>query len=286
MPRKAKDETPQDVEEEPQVVEEQPEQPTGEAVTEQEENIVIEPPTPISVKLDDKHRKALRLLLDVMEEIGIEDATFHYADGAIGVREMDASHVAMVDATVYVGNYTIDGVGVKRNFTTNVQHLNKALSLDSPTLDVQLDRITISGRLADREAVAKLPLLQPLIEEVPTPKLTFDVDATLDFSEVYKAFAVLPDAPDTVSFDSNGNGLIVKGGSDQNTIQMNGYKATGVGRAMYPWAYVKALGKREWKIEYRTDMPLKATRTETGVSEEERLIADLAVWVAPRIESS
>jgi len=84
--------------------------------------------TPINFTLDDAHRKATRLLLSLMSDVGIEEATFHYDSGKMGIRQMTPDHVAMIIATIDVNN-GLDEINVSRNFTVGIDAFERALKL-------------------------------------------------------------------------------------------------------------------------------------------------------------
>lgn len=282
MPRKPKKETP-----DPQS-EDQPEEavepPTPEVV---EEKAKEEPPTPITISLTDERRSALRHVLDLMKALSIEDVTFQY-DGNLNVKVMDASRVAMVVASVDLGQGLTEDV--KRNFTLNQEAFAKALKLKEVSVEVGIAETIVKGKIGYswKNAEVTIPLLEPLIEELPSPKIELTAETTLDFGTLRKALNVMADQPSYLTFDSDGKEITITGKAEFSSIVINGFESKGEAKTSYSWEYLKALGNKTWKIEYAKDMPLKASRVETdsyykGTDRIETVVANFTVWIAPSI---
>jgi len=252
-----------------------------EEAQEQTQTAQEEPKPEITIALDEEKRKALNHILDVMTEIGVSEATFRY-DGGLSVKQMDDSRVAMVVASIALGQQEL-GEPVKRSFTVNLKALRQALKLHEPIIYVRDADMVVKGGVGytGKEAEVSLPLLETLDEDIPEPNLNFDIEATIDFDDIRKAFNILVKKPEAVAFEANGGELTVKAVNDEmQRISLNGFKSSGEGKAIYGWSYLKAL-KKTWSIQFSKDSPLKASRKETSG---EQKIADITVYIAPRIE--
>jgi len=235
--------------------------------------------------LDEEKRKALNHILDVMTEIGVSEATFRYDDGLF-VKQMDDSRVSMVVASIALGQQEL-GEPVKRSFTVNLKALRQALKLNEPIIYVRQSDMVVKGGVGytGKDAEVSLALLETLDEDIPEPNLNLDIEAKIDFDDIRKAFNILVKKPEAVALEANGGELTVKAVNDEmQRISLNGFKSNGEGKAIYGWSYLKAL-KKTWKIQYSKGSPLRATRKETaGSGEQKTPIADITVYIAPRIE--
>ena len=256
-----------------------------EGIIEPQIEVQEEPKPEITIALDEEKRKALNHILDVMTEIGVSEATFRY-DGGLSVKQLDESRVSMVVASIALGQQEL-GEPVKRSFTVNLKALRQALKLHEPIIYVRDADMVVKGGVAytGKEAEVSLPLLEALDEDIPEPNLNLDTEATIDFDDLRKAFNILVEKPEAVSFEAKDGELTVKAVNDKmQRINLNGFKSNGEAKACYGWSYLKAL-KKSWRIQYSQDAPLKAQRKETaGSGENKTNIADITVYIAPRLE--
>ena len=277
--------------ENPTPEEEQVEEPTEEVVEEPQVEEQKKPETPISFSLDDERRSALRNILNVMKEMDFAEVTLHY-NGNINIREMNPSRVAMIIGTVDLGaglEATAENI---RDLTVDIDTLLSALKVAKPSIDVNDAEAIFYGSVGSSSKKAKvtIPLLENPEEPIPEPKLTGDIETEIDLSEIQKALNILVEEPSYITLISEVDHLRVKATNDKaQKIELNGFTSKGEGKASFSYGYIKALGKRTWKIEYKTDMPMKATKILTQTSYGQGGIVktpcgSITVWIAPRIE--
>jgi len=79
--------------------------------------------------------------------------------------------------------------------------------------------------------------------------------------------------------------LTISGANDeQQVLSIEGNSAQGKGKALYAWSYLEAL-KGEWKIAFKTDLPMNLHRKElAGTGDDKYEAASISIWLAPRIE--
>jgi len=229
---------------------------------------------------------AVKHLLDLVANIGCKEITCHYGSG-LTVREIDPSRVAMVVASIALGQQELDGEQVKRSFTVNVESLRNALKLREPVMTVGQTDILVRGKIGytEKEADVSIPLLETEDMDIPEPAIShFDVESSIDFDDIHKALKVLSESVEWLRFDAEDGKLTIRGVGNLQKINIEGFKAEGEGKASYSYSYLEAL-KDTWKVQYSKDIPMKATRQETdGYGDDKRVVANIAFWIAPRIE--
>jgi len=251
----------------------------------EEEAEPVQPLPEVELELDDYCRKAINRILDLMDALGIDEATFKY-DGSLSVREMDPSKVCLFEASINLGQRELAEAGKERAFTVKIGDLRKALKLRDPILNVRQVDVVIRGDIgySSKQAEVSIPLFETVEEEVPEPKISFSVESEVDFDTVRKAFNTIAWKPEHLKLSAEGGRLTVKASNEVERIIVEGFDAEGEGRAVYSWDYLQAL-KGAWKVSYATDLPMKATKQETaGYGDAKRTISNMTLFLAPRIE--
>ncbi len=112
-----------------------------------------------------------------------EELTLKVDDTGIKVTGMDSSHVAMIDSKVKPGLFEAftpsEGDGL---ITINLSEFSKFLDrVEKETVRIDYDaeqaRVNIIARTGGRSRRFSLPILEPLEEEVPEPKIVFKSEA-------------------------------------------------------------------------------------------------------------
>lgn len=248
---------------------------------------------PFSIQLGTRHAKVLKKIVCIAESLKIEDMTFTFDGRSLSIRHMDVSRIALLKATINLRETALDDFTEEEDksvFAVVLSQLKRALNLEEPHLRLD-EKLYVTGKIKLKEAHLSLPLVAELEspEEVPEPKINFDVTATLNMKEIIESVEKLVQAPDYLRFVSNKTGIKVEFDKEEQAGGLDSYPSTGDGEATYSIDYLKALGSGDWKIKFSTDMPMKATRTVTenvyeGThSARKQEIATIEVYFAPRI---
>lgn len=274
--------------EEPQVVE-----PTSPEEPVQEPQTVQLLTKPFEVRLESKHVKALKKIVRIAEALKIEDITFTFDGKSLSVRHMDVSRIALLKASITLRETVLDDFVDEDEtsvFAVVLSQLKRALNIEEPIFRLD-DKLYIEGKLDLKDADISLPLVDDYDspEDIPEPRVKFDVTTTVNVKKIIADVEKLIENPAYLRFVSDKT-LSVEFDTELQTGKLGVYPSAGEGKATYSVEILKALGSGDWKLHFSTDMPMKATCdiAETvyeGTSSRKQEIASIAVWGAPRIES-
>jgi len=160
-----------------------------------------------------------RLLKDMANAISIlvDEATFQITPEALRLRAMDPSRVAMVDfewpKTIFDEYVCTEPSKMCLNISELLKLLKRAgkeeyveLALDEKTGRLQL---RITGKYT---RTFTMPLLEASEEEVPTPKITFNVRAKATTEGLRRALEDAELVSDHVRIEADGEKLVFSGG--------------------------------------------------------------------------
>jgi len=244
-----------------------------------------------------------------------EEITLTLDENSVQVIGMDPSHVAMIDARI-AGNvfksYNVKPIeGDKEVYSLNVGEYLKFLDrLDSKqkvTLasDVERAKLTLKGDLKGRTRRFDLPLLEPLDEEVPSPKIKFHGTVKMPLSALYEATKDASLVSEHVVFKATEDSLTVTGSGDngdafsewsKDSEEILSYKVDEDTLGTYTLSYImdilnamKSLADVA-TISTSTDMPIKIEAHGPKVENEDPLVVkdpqnlwDLVYYLAPCI---
>ena len=240
-----------------------------------------------------------KLLKDIIVAIAtlIDEGTFEITSEAINLREMDPSRVAMVDfqwsKSLFDEYNCSQPTKICINITEMLKLLKRAGKGDSVelTLDEEKRRLNIKLR-GKYVRTFSMPILEAAVEEVPTPKITFNVKAKITTDGIKEAIEDAALVSDHVSIEANEEELIMRAEGDimGATIEMR--KGEGAlldlevkepSKATFSLSYLSDIIKAASAtseistIEFSTDMPIKI---DFPIRE-----GKLTYFLAPRIEA-
>jgi len=241
-----------------------------------------------------------KLLKDMITAISIlvDEATFHIEPERIKLRAMDPSRVAMVDfewpKTIFEEYTCTDQSKMCINITEMLKLLKRAgkdevveLSLDEKTGRLQLK---ITGKYT---RTFTMPTLEASEEEVPTPKLTFNVKAKTTTSGLSRAIEDAQLVSDHVRIEADSEKLVLNAAGDLMGATITLQKGSDAllelevnepSKATFSLSYLSEIIKTASAtsdiatLEFSTDMPVK-------IDFQQAKEGKLTFYLAPRIET-
>ena len=241
-----------------------------------------------------------KLLRDMISAIAIlvDEATFRIEPDGIKLRAMDPSRVAMVDfewpKTVFDEFTCMQPTKMCINVGELLKLLKRAgknesveLSLDQQTGKL---KITILGKYT---RIFQMPTLEAAEEEVPTPKLTFNVKAKVTTDGIRDAITDAELVSDHVKFEADPEKLVMQASGDLMgaTIELKkgsdallDLEVTEPSKATFSLSYLSEIIKTGGAssdiatLEFSTDMPIK-------IDFQQSQEGKLTFYLAPRIET-
>jgi len=228
----------------------------------------------------------------------IEEADFNTTEDGLKLRSMDPSHVAMVDfewSKEAFEEYVCDKpTNIRVNITTMLKLLRRSKSEES--LEISYDEESKKVELTLRGKILKkftMPTLESVEEEVPTPKLSFNVRVKLMSETLKEIVEDSETVSDNISFKAKEDKLLVKASSELSNVGMELSKTDGAlleldikedSDATFNLNYFGEMVKAGSAtseiatIEFSTNMPI---RLEFEMSQQGKLM----YYLAPRIEA-
>jgi len=240
-----------------------------------------------------------KLLKDMMTAIStlIDEATFDINPDGIKLRAMDPSRVAMIDfewpKTIFDEYNCNEPMKMCINISEMLKLLRRTekdesveLSLDENTGRLQ---ITITGRYVRS---FNMPTLEAVEEEVPTPKVAFNVEAKVTTDGLAKAIEDANLVSDHVRIEIDKEKMVMRATGDLMgaTIEMKkgsdavlDLEAKEASKATFSLSYLSEIVKAATAtsdvatIEFSTDMPIRLDFQQPKEGK-------LTFYLAPRIE--
>ena len=241
-----------------------------------------------------------KLLRDMITAISIlvDEATFKIDPEGLKLRAMDPSRVAMVDfewpKTVFDEYTATEPTKMCINISEMLKLLKRAgkdevveLSLDEKTGKLQ---IKITGKYARNFT---MPTLEASEEEVPTPKITFNVKAKATTQGLSQAIEDAQLVSDHVRIEADSEKLVLNAAGDLMgatiTLQKGSdalleLEAKEPSKATFSLSYLSEIIKEASAtsdiatLEFSTDMPIKLDFQQAKEGK-------LTFYLAPRIET-
>jgi len=240
-----------------------------------------------------------KLLRDMVTAIStlVDEATFNLAPEGIKLRAMDPSRVAMIDfewpKTVF-DEYTCD---TPAKMCINVGEMLKLLRRTGKdeTIELALDEKTnrlnvgIKGKY---ERTFNMPTLEAAEEEVPTPKITFNVRAKITTEGLHQAIEDVLLVSDHVKVEVDSEKLTMRAAGDLMgaTIELKkgsdallDLEAKEPSKATFSLSYLSEIIKTAAgasdiaTLEFSSDMPVR-------IDFQQPKEGKLTFYLAPRIE--
>jgi proliferating cell nuclear antigen len=241
-----------------------------------------------------------KLLRDMATAISIlvDEATFKIEPDGLKLRAMDPSRVAMIDfewpKTLFEQYEATDPSRMCINISELLKLLKRAqkdesveLSLDDKTGRLQ---VIILGKYA---RTFTMPTLEASEEEVPTPKITFNVKAKITTAGLSQAIEDAQLVSDHVKIEADSEKLTLNASGDLMgatiTLQKNNdalleLEAKEPSKATFSLSYLSEIIKAAAAtsdiatLEFSTDMPVRIDFQQTKEGK-------LTFFLAPRIET-
>ncbi|MEM1588821.1 MAG: proliferating cell nuclear antigen (pcna) [Candidatus Bathyarchaeia archaeon] len=242
-----------------------------------------------------------KLLRDMANAISIlvDEATFQITPDTLKLRAMDPSRVAMVDfewpKTVFEEYVCAEPTKMCVNISELLKLLKRAgkeefveLALDKTTGRLQ---VKITGKYT---RTFTMPLLETAEEEVPTPKITFNVRAKATTEGLRHAIEDAELVSDHVRIEADNEKLVFQATGDLMgaTIELKkgsdallDLEAKEPSKATFSLSYLSEIIKAASAtsdiatLEFSTDMPIKLDFHQPGEGK-------LVFYLAPRIETA
>ena len=240
-----------------------------------------------------------KLLRDMITAIStlVDEATFNISPEGIKLRAMDPSRVAMIDfewpKTIF-DEYTCD---TPTKMCINISEILKLLRRTGKdesvelTLDEKTNRLNI-GIKGKYDRTFNMPTLEATEEEVPTPKITFNVRAKVTTDGLHQAVEDVLLVSDHVKIEVDTEKLTMRAAGDLMgaTIELKkgsdallDLEAKEPSKATFSLSYLSEIIKTASSasdiatLEFSSDMPV---RIDFQQPKEGKLI----FYLAPRIE--
>ena len=254
--------------------------------------------------------KILKDHLTVIANI-VDEATFKLTAEGISLRAMDPSRVAMIDwglSRNAFTEYQCDATETPEKLCVNLTELLKLIKrtgkykVGKEEQDelVELSKDASTGKLlvaitGKYTRNFTLPTLEPSEEDVPTPKITFNVRAKLVTSQLSTVIEDAQMVSDHVKIEASAEDLVFKAQGDLLGATITVKKDSGVlldlenkqppQKATFSLSYLSEIIKTSQAtgelatLEYSTDMPLKLDFLQNTENQQ------LTFFLAPRIET-
>jgi proliferating cell nuclear antigen len=227
----------------------------------------------------------------------VDEATFNITPDGIKLRAMDPSRVAMIDfewpKTIF-DEYTNDQPTKMCVNITEILKLLKRTSKDEAielALDEKTNRLNV-GIKGKYERTFNMPTLEATEEEVPTPKITFNIKAKVTTDGLHQAIEDVLLVSDHVKIEVDPEKLTMKAAGDLMgaTIELKKgndalleIEAKEPSKATYSLSYLSEIIKTAAAsseiatIEFSNDMPIR-------IDFQQPKEGKLTFYLAPRIE--
>jgi len=240
-----------------------------------------------------------KFLKDMMSAISIliDEATFDVTSDGIKLRAMDPSRVAMVDfewPKTMFDEYVCDE---RMKMCVNISEMLKLLRRTGKDESVELSldektgrlKITIKGKYT---RTFNMPTLEAIEEEVPTPKVTFNIRAKTTTEGLREAIEDASLVSDHVRIEADNEKMVMHATGDLMgvTIELKkgsdallDIEAKEASKATFSLSYLSEIVKAAvatsdiTTLEFSTDMPIKLDFKQPKEGK-------LTFYLAPRIE--
>jgi proliferating cell nuclear antigen len=240
-----------------------------------------------------------KFLKDMMGAISIlvDEATFDLTPEAIKLRAMDPSRVAMVDFEWPKTIFDEYSCSEPMKMCINISELLKLLRRTGKDESVELSLDDKTGKLkiairGNYSRTFHMPTLEAMDEEVPTPKVTFNVSAKTTTQGLREAIEDASLVSDHVRIEANNETLVMDAAGDimgakiefktgdDVLLEMNAKEPS---KATFSLSYLSEIVKASAPTseivvtEFSTDMPIK-------LDFKQEREGKLKFFLAPRIE--
>jgi proliferating cell nuclear antigen len=219
----------------------------------------------------------LRNLIKAISVV-VEEGSFRIDEGQMRLLAMDPSHVAMVDFELpreFFDRYSAEG---EARLSMNMRELLKFLDRveRGEQLKIRLDeeqsRVILECRRGGHIRTFTLPLIEPMEEEVPSPKIFFKSSARLLTQSLRRAIRDASLVSEHVRIEMTSKELRIQASGEAGSVSsvwemgaddLLELKAQEDSRATFTISYLQdminaaAMSSEVTSIELSTDMPIK-----------------------------
>jgi proliferating cell nuclear antigen len=240
-----------------------------------------------------------KFLKDMMGAISIlvDEATFDLTTEGIKLRAMDPSRVAMVDFEWPKSVFDEYSCSETTKMCINISEMLKLLRRTGKDESVVLSLDEKTGKLkiairGNYSRTFNMPTLEAMDEEVPTPKVTFNVNAKTTTQGLKEAIEDASLVSDHVRIEADNEKMIMDATGDIMGAKIEfkvgddvllGIKSKEPSKATFSLSYLSEIVKASVPtseivvIEFSTDMPIK-------LDFQQEKEGTLKFYLAPRIE--
>ncbi|MEM2321145.1 MAG: proliferating cell nuclear antigen (pcna) [Candidatus Bathyarchaeia archaeon] len=240
--------------------------------------------------------KSFKSVMDAISAV-VDEATFIVGPDGIRLRAMDPSRVAMVDWEMQRTSFDEYEADEESKVCINLSEFKKVLKRASKddVIELSLEKgsnqlgVKIRGRYTRSFT---LPILEISEEEVPEPRLTFNVKATLTANDFYDTLKDAELVSDNVRIEADEKGLVMNAKGDVAGTRIEMEKGSDAllsievkepSEATFSLSYLTDIVKAASDtsdivtLEFSTDMPLR-------LDFRQRYDGKLVYLLAPRVE--
>ena len=240
-----------------------------------------------------------KFLKDMMGAISIlvDEATFDLTPEGIKLRAMDPSRVAMVDFEWPKSVFDEYSCGETIKMCVNISEMLKLLRRTGKdeSVELTLDEKTGKLKIAIRGSYSRtfnMPTLEAMDEDVPTPKVSFNVSAKTTTQGLREAIEDASLVSDHVRIEADNEKMVMSATGDIMGAKIEfktgddvllEMKAKEASKATFSLSYLSEIVKASVPtseivvIEFSTDMPIK-------LDFQQEKEGTLKFFLAPRIE--
>lgn len=245
------------------------------------------------VKILTQDPKTWRSIVEALSTL-VDEAVFTFSGEGVKLRAMDPSRIAMVDFTLaksYFEDYACDTetqVGINLNELGKI--MKRAATGDKLEIEAAEGRLRVTFKGRARRAFS-IPLLDLGYEELPTPSISFNVEAKMLADAVKEALKDAELVSDYVKVEASTDALSFHASSDRGESSATFTKEEGAlldlnvkepSKALYSLSYLSDMMKAAAASEivtlcFSTDMPLSLAFEIPGGGK-------ITYYLAPRLE--
>ncbi len=227
----------------------------------------------------------------------VDEASFNITPEGISLREMDPSHVAMVEfewPKASFDEYVCDNpMRVCINISEMLKLLRRVRGGNTLELTVNEGKSRLNMRLSDSYIKNfSVPILEPISEEVPTPNVAFDVKARVTTSFLKDAIDDASTVSDSIKLEMTKEKMIMSADGSLGSVSIEiekesesalGFEVKKEAKATFSLSYLSDIirsaspSSKVVTLEFSTDMPIK-------LNFELPSKGKLQYYLAPRIE--
>jgi len=241
----------------------------------------------------------VKLFRDVITAVStlIDEGTFNVSPGGIKLRSMDPSRVVMVDFVMQKTAFDEYVSDQNAKICLNLGELLKLLKRAGrdESVEILLDEstgqivVTIQGKY---KRTFRMPTLEAMGDEIPTPKVTFNAKVTLTTDGLRRSLEDVALVSDHVRMETDGERFLMSAKGDlmganielkSGSDALLSLEVKEPSRATYPLSYLSDIVKAASAtsdivaLEFSTDMPVR-------LDFKQPYDGSLVYYLAPRIE--